>query len=86
MKELEYNGEQFRTVAEFRRVRMTPRTMELATDIQEMFRRKGGLPTSLEFVVECAISLLHEDLSSEADRPYQPKSIRSSSNSPIASK
>lgn len=62
MKEPEYNGEQFRTVAEFRRVRMTPRTMELAMDLQDLFKGQGNVPTSLEYIVEVSIASLHEKL------------------------
>jgi hypothetical protein len=62
MNTTEYSGEHFRMKSEFRRLRMTPRTMELATEIQDIFKQRGGIPTSLEFVVECSIAMLHEDL------------------------
>lgn len=58
----EFDGERFRAEAEFRRIRMTPKTMELAAELQELFRARGNVPTSLEFIVECAVALLHEDL------------------------
>lgn len=62
MKANEYDGEKFRADSEFRRVRMTYETMQMASELQRFFRGKGDVPTSLEYVVECAIANLHEDL------------------------
>jgi hypothetical protein len=62
MNRTEFDGDRFRSESEFRRVRMSHDTMRLASELQDLFRSKGDVPTSLEFVVECAINLLHEDL------------------------